>query len=70
MWWTVLFLSGCLRAIMSFGHGWLVHAFVHSKPPGRKMVNEKYKLQAGAELCQAQFKLELAKPSLFSFLKN
>ena len=38
MWWTILFILAFVRAILSFFQGWLVHMFVHSRPPGRKMV--------------------------------
>ena len=41
MWWAVLFISACIRSICSLFHGWLLHSFVHSKPPGRKMVSKR-----------------------------
>ena len=37
-----LLLAACLRSIFSLWHAWIVHAFVHSKPPGRKMVSNEH----------------------------
>ena len=40
--WIILLFFAFLRILGSVLLGWLVHSFVHSKPPGRKMVCEHY----------------------------
>ena len=46
MWWSLLFLAACLRGIFTIWHAWLVHSFVHSKPPGRKIVWKTHVLES------------------------
>ena len=38
MWWSTLIVAALVRAVLTVLQCWAVYRFVHSKPPGRKMV--------------------------------
>ena len=38
MWWSTLIVAAVARAFLTVLQCWAVYRFVHSKPPGRKMV--------------------------------